>query len=96
MASTKKSDSLRSPLQPRPVALPERVSRKVGPGTLRTAASVTGDPQQIPQINSQSQSAEARYLESNGLQSREETTRARTISREGLTQTGREVYGTFQ
>src|SRR2546429_9916872 len=47
----------RNPPQQRPQALPERRDRKLGPGTLRTPANVTGPARYQPLVNAQSQSA---------------------------------------
>lgn len=47
----------RNPAQQRPLALPERRDRKLGPGTLRTPADITGPPRFTPLINAQAQSA---------------------------------------
>jgi hypothetical protein len=86
----------RNPIQPRPAALPEDRDRKRGPGTLRTAASLTGPSVQAPLINAAAQSARSNQVNFGPAPSvnRGEGTNARIIDRASLSLDQADNYGT--
>jgi hypothetical protein len=87
----------RNPIMPRPIPLAPNLKEKKGPGTLRTAASLAGPSVQIPSINAAAQSARSNAAAFGQIPiNRSESTNARVGSRDGLTQTGDELYGTVQ
>lgn len=83
----------RNPIQPKPRSLPGNLKDKTGPGTLRTADSVTGPTIQTPRINQSAQSSRSNEAERAGAHGSGLGENPRVVDRAGLSLGQHDNYG---
>lgn len=85
----------RNPAQPLPTSIPGD-NKHYGPGTRRTAASLVGPARKIPRVNESDQSSRSKQADAGsfGESASGKGDDVKVISRDGLTPTNFDNYGT--